>query len=344
MTEKDDLISRIDGLSSENLVTEVLAYILSNDRYVPTQRLFYNYLFDSNHNLSTEDGHFEVATGQRYEEGIPDIIIRSDDSVAIIENKFFAPYSQQDQLYRYFNLLTQDSELAKSRVRVLALLTIRGRMPFYLEEVVQDFSSKIDGIADLDSLQSILLKEGVRFKALEWQEVMRLVKCDDPIADSLSRYIEKNFIGEVRLMEKDITILESQDTAKAFEKVFEIVTKAREQIQVSGYDTKKFKMSQSRDFYGFSISLEGWSIYFGYYRTLWVKYSPYTPLYMQFRMKWMPRSQLTEAEIRGRLLSRFLYDDAEEFVKGYPISKIANFDSFISEVIEDIRFVERSIV
>ena len=53
-----DFLSCIQGLRFENLVSETLAYILSDRAYTPFQRLFFGYLFDNNHGPSTDGGEF----------------------------------------------------------------------------------------------------------------------------------------------------------------------------------------------------------------------------------------------------------------------------------------------
>jgi hypothetical protein len=339
---KDDLLSKIAGLCPEDLTTETLVYILKNDRYIPTQRLFYNYLFDRNDNLSTDEGHFDVDPQQRYPDSRPDIVIANADSVAIIENKFLAPY-QSNQLHRYFKVLLEDKDFAEGKSKHLVLLTTRSRMRFYLQEVINDFSSKIEGINSVETLKAILQTYQVSFKVITWEQVLRLVLNDDPIISSLSSYVRENFMTEVKLMDQDISILEAKATAEAFEKIFEIVNQARERIEALGYNTKKYRMSQSWNYYGFSISLENWSMCFGYYRLLWGKRVPCTPLYMQFKGEWLPKGALTDSEMHTRLLQRFIDDEDQGYIKGYPIGIVADFDAFISEVVQDVKFVESCI-
>jgi hypothetical protein len=100
----DNFLDRIDGLSSENLTTEVLGFLLDSSTYAPYQRLFYSLIFPGSELQDTEERQFDVTTQMSFEEyGRPDIVIENERQVIFIENKFYASFSLDNQMYRYYS-------------------------------------------------------------------------------------------------------------------------------------------------------------------------------------------------------------------------------------------------
>jgi hypothetical protein len=339
MTE--EFFSLIEGLTSENLTSEVLAFVLRERMYAPVQRLFFSYLLNDGTSRSTSERDFSIATRLRYQGyGEPDILISGTDSMILIENKFYAPYSGIDQLSRYFRLLKVHPDFKEIPKKALVLLTPSGRVDLYLAEIIRDFAAVNKRVVDLPSLRSMLDREGITFRILEWQEILRLFESADFVLSSLSAFIKDSFIKEVKLMENEMQLLQSEAFPAALQKVLDGVMLARERVHALGTDTKSSRFTQSIDVYGFYAKSRISGAWFGYYRQLWTKYKPLTPLYLQFRPEWVQDQAYVEARHKPILMERFLFDETFQFIKPYPVRTLNDIDSLATELINDVRFIE----
>lgn len=334
-------LSSIDGLSSENLVSETLRYILSETSFTPFQRLFFGYLLGQN--VSTFEGNFEIETRPRFDSyGSPDILIAGSDLIALIENKFYAPYSGSDQLSRYYKLLLEHSDFKRMNTKILVLLTTSSREKHYIDQILTDFKSIYSTVSNIQNLIAQMKATGIEFKILYWQEIIRLFESDDLLVSSLRNYIRINYIGEVQFMSDEIKALKSKEYASAMEKLLECVNILRERIHSDTSDTKKSKMSQSINFYGFSIKLKNLSAWFGYFRPLWNSYEPYTPLYLQVRTDWITNDKIDFNAFVKRLEGVYFYNDEHGYVKPYSIDKLNDLDFFAEELRKDLEYLDQS--
>ena len=136
----DYFLERIDGLSSEDLTTEMLSFFLDSPSYAPYQRLFYSLLFPNQELKSTEERLYEITT-QRVFEGAerPDLVIEGEKEIVFIENKFYASFSRGNQMYTYFSRLINNF---KEKEKYLILLTIKARKELYLKDIRSQFNQK----------------------------------------------------------------------------------------------------------------------------------------------------------------------------------------------------------
>ena len=113
------LLEALEGKRSEDLATEVLAYVLQSAHFRPLQKLFYEWLLTDGAAQSTAERSLEITTQESHpRQGRLDLAIRGDDVRIILESKFDAEFSHGNQLYRYVKILHASEE----RQRILVLL------------------------------------------------------------------------------------------------------------------------------------------------------------------------------------------------------------------------------
>ena len=135
----ESLFDYIENLSSENLTTEILRYILESKDYSVYQRVIYQYIFESMGLVDTESGMFQVGSQVNIGKfGIPDLVISNDNCYAVLENKFYAQFTGANQIYRYFQYLQNH---VSQNEKWLILLTIKDRGKYYENEIIKQFST-----------------------------------------------------------------------------------------------------------------------------------------------------------------------------------------------------------
>jgi hypothetical protein len=131
-------LSEIESLSSEDLTTATLGYLISLPEMPAFRNLFFGHL-----GLRPADlGECLVETQVDLAGfGRADMRLEFNDGTVLVENKFFASLSSPDQIHRYFRYLTT---LAATERRHLVLLTTKTLIhDSYMAETETDAKSGI---------------------------------------------------------------------------------------------------------------------------------------------------------------------------------------------------------
>jgi hypothetical protein len=289
-----------DGRSSEDLTTEILHYILVSEAYAPYQRLFYSRLFPSEGNRSTDDYGFDVDTQVDHTpNGRPDIEIKNEKNIIIIENKFFAGFSNNDQMFRYFQYLKSDSSYKN---KYLVLLTIKDRMSYYNQHMVQQFSCK----ESYDELMRYFDEHGIEFRNLLWEDILNDFDSHDFLISNFKNYIETKYLTSSTLEDKEMELINSSSVPQIFEKLWSGIDKIRDNL--SAEDINVQRMSQSRIYYGFNISENWGNVWLGLYHDFWAIYK--TPYLLHIRNDWI-KEEFRNKEIEKKLMEIGFINDSK---------------------------------
>jgi len=315
-----DFLLQIDGLTSEDLTSEILSYILNKDFYSPYQRLFYNQLFANFKNFDTRQYGFEVVTQENYGSllGTPDIMIRNNDIAVVIENKFFAPYSGGNQISRYVKLL--EKHYSSCSYKAVYLLTIRSRKNHY-DTLIKD-----------DLKKNLKYKTTVKIDFLIWEDLLELFKSNDFIIGNLTKYIEKKFLVDLTLNKKQMNILKDKNTAEAIAKVFDIVRLVKGELITGKYTTER--VGQSYQYFGFFIKLNNIDVWFGYFLDAWIKgiKGVYSPVCIQVREDWA-KSTIPKTKLRNTLIRlNFERDPNAEWLRAIDVALLGSVFDLVNEL------------
>ena len=326
----DDLFLRTAGLFLENLTSEILRCILSDENYEIYQRIFFNYLFKNNDNKSTFDYGFEIFQ-ERYGSEIPDIVLKTDNEIIFIENKFYAPYVGGNQISRYIKVLnTRFQNLSKKSIY---LLTIKKRQNHYHELIAYDVSKNLGE------------KERIDVKFIFWEEILGLFKSNDFLIQNLNRYIQDTFLLSVTFSEKEMEMLKEKDLPHALNNLYRSIDQIRNELSQRRED--KIRASQSFQYYGFYIELEKIGLYFGYFFPLWLNppdKSNVTPIYLQVKGRNIkpqgPKLDESTLQICGFIKTQI--DD--EWVKPFNLDLLKNISDFVETLNRDLKEVNDTIM
>lgn len=303
----DFFLGRIDGLSSEDLTTEMLGFILSSPTYAPYQRLFYSLVLSDGMLKDTQERQYEITTQMSFQEfGRPDMLIENDNQVILIENKFYAPFSLDNQIYRYYSFLKDNYT---SKEKYLILLTIKDRIELYLKDIRKQFEAHLTSDKS-DELINFCVENGVSFQTLSWEDIFRLFGAEDVIIANLKNYIQSKYITSTILKEREIAMINSKEVPMLMDKLWASIDKIRDML--SGENYKVLRTTQSRIFYGFAVERFWGKVYVEYYHYSWLNYN--TPYMMQIRSDWVDhnyRSQDLETHLKS---INFIYDKNMEYV------------------------------
>jgi len=129
----ENLLEYIEGQSSENLTSAILAYLLNYKEQGLFLRYFLTILFSNDFEMNKSLNDIEVSSQASLNSyGISDLLIESDDFLIVIENKFYAAFSRGNQVKRYVEYLKKYKE---SRKAVFLLLTPKNRGKYYWTEL-----------------------------------------------------------------------------------------------------------------------------------------------------------------------------------------------------------------
>lgn len=325
----EDFLISIDGLRSEDLTSEILSYILNKQEYSVYQRMFYNYLIEKHINKDTQELDFKVTTQVSFPNfGRPDILIKNDSDVFLIENKFYAPYSYGNQISRYFKLL-QSADFDGYKNKAICLLTIESRLPHY-KKIIED---------DIKSLSNI--DRTIKLKYLTWNKLLHLFKSNDFIIGNLSNYIYRNFLIDITINEKEMKILKDISTPQAIQKVFDIISRIRSNLNNEGFSTGR--MSQSIIFFGFNIELLKCTVWFGYFFTAWQddSFMECTPIYMQIKAEWV-HSKIVNLNLEKTLRKNgFIKDKSNEWMRPFKVELFDQAENLTMEVRNILNMLEK---
>lgn len=161
---QDNLFAMTESLSSEDLTTAVLAYLLGEPSEHAYRTLFCGRVLGYHPPPVVSAVRFQADLG---EYGRADLTIDTEVHKIIVENKFYASFSQSDQLLRYSRYLI---DRVPDREGVMVLLTIKDRKAFYVAEIARtpglDFGGGTSGISAAQAVESHFASLGVTFRVL----------------------------------------------------------------------------------------------------------------------------------------------------------------------------------
>ena len=323
----NNFLLNINGLSSEDLTTEVLKYVLVNQDYKPYQRLFYNYLLGNSEGKCTEDYAFEVQTQATIELlGRPDMIIQdSSDHVYILENKFYAEFSQGDQIKRYVEILKK--EYPSYKKRFVFLLGLKSRLDYYKHQV-QNMIDTTD-----------LFRNDIVIEYRSWEKVLEIFESDNFVISALKQYIETKFLRTIEFSEEETTMLQNKEIPKNLEKLFNLISDVRDKLSQS-YGTER--MSQSLNYYGFYAGIKVRKLWFGYFFRLWSKeFEPgiVTPIYVQIQKGWLGDIGQNFSIDKQLKDQGYYFEEGLQYVKPVPANLLSNPDQLVSFIEKEIQFI-----
>jgi len=275
-------LERIDGLSSENLTTELLGFILDNPLYSPYQSLFYSLLHPDSKLKDTDSRQYVVQTQLSFEStGRPDMVIKGENQVIYIENKFYASFSMNDQMYRYYDHLNNNYS---GKEKLLVLLTIKDRIEPYLREIKSQFAKVLDS-SEYQDVFSYCKDNGVQLILISWDDIFQLF--------GTSKYIASTILNE-----RELEMLNTRDVPMLLDKLWAGVDKIKDILSSDNFSVRN--TTQSRHFYGFMVDRPWGNIWLGYYFQSWLNYD--TPYVMQIRNEWINENHITselDLQLRG---------------------------------------------
>jgi len=241
-------LERIDGQTSEDLTSEMLGFFLTSRDYSPYQRLFYSLIFPDHELKDSEERLFDIATQMSIgNKGIPDIVIEGEQTVILIENKFYASFSQNDQMYRYFKLINKQY---MGKEKYLILLTIKDRIDFYLKEIRKQFEPVFTTDSN-EELFNYCSENGVKLQTLSWEDIFKVFGAKDFLIADLNDYIQRKYITSTILNEREIEMINSKEVPILMEKLWAGIDKIKDTLAGEGYDVTR--TSQSKLTYGFGV-------------------------------------------------------------------------------------------
>lgn len=319
-------LSEIESLTSEDLTTATLGYLISLPEMPAFRHLFFGHL-----GLRPADlGECLVETQVDLAGfGRADMRLEFNDGTVLVENKFFASLSSHDQIHRYFRYLTS---LADMKHRHLVLLTISQRSGHYLREIKRSFQEDmgVDTLPSSDELVQYMAANGVHFHLVTWESVLQGFGCGNAIADALHEYVTTRFLRSTVLTHKEMSVMNSADVPLLLEKLWAAVDGVKDALAGAGYKVQR--TSQAKAFYGFPIA-RGWGdLWFGIYTTAWKAYE--TPFVLMLRRSWI-HEESTSIESLSPVLSHLGFVDNAALEKVLPLR--AQGDDLIPSLMTNVQ-------
>lgn len=318
-SESGDLFGMIEGLASEDLSTAILAFLLSSDNHRAFQRLFLSRVTGDARRIGGYSVTLQPDFGPA---GRGDLLLENSEYRVLVENKFYASFSGQDQLVRYARHLAETCD--EDQAAILVLLTVADRQEYYVSTLASHFRAVRSSQSVDESLSLVCLhmrQIGVDFLALSWEDVLSDFTCGNDIADALSVYIRERFVRSTALTSEERIMMESDLVPDLMEKLWAIVDKVKDALGSGGRSTGR--TSQSRLFYGFAVHESWGDIWVGTYMTAWKSYQ--SALCLQIRRDWMRAA--ARADTIGALLGELGFKESSELEFVFPISVPEDHDA-----------------
>jgi len=324
----DYFLERIDGLSSEDLTTEMLSFFLDSPSYAPYQRLFYSLIFPNQDLRNTEERQYDITT-QRVFEGAerPDLVIEGEEEIVFIENKFYASFSGGNQMYVYFSRLINNF---KDKEKYLILLTIKDRKELYLKDIRSQFNQAASLLTKEEVFEYCSNKR-VKLKVITWEDIFKLFDTSDVLIANLTKYIMSKYLASTILKKEELAMLQNEDVPLLLNKLWAGIDKIKDILSSGGYSVTR--TSQSRIFYAFRVERAWGKIWVTYDHYCWLNYN--TPYVLSLRNEMLKETyQFADLEFRMSKVS-FIYDKTQ----GYYIFPIriteADLAGSTSEIVKE---------
>lgn len=334
------LLDSLSGLVGENLATEVLVHLLNSDSdFVQFQKLFF--LRVISFPISRRGQELEIVTQKSFDEGRPDFLGISRDSVFLFEAKLGSPLSGEDQLVRYVNTLKDPISLLKSfEYEYLPenpkkiLVFIAPQKTIIASELMSDKVSKEQFQC---SFNDLCVRNSVQFVNIAWETILDDLDRNNPLQRELHEFVSKYV--EQEFSEEDIVLLKNQDIPKAMKKLFSQISAFRTKLNIPG--VKQGRMSQSCNYYGFCIDHPSFGLWFGFFFEHWARTG--NPTFLQVREN--PNEWEME-KIKGIAKTlNFEKTETDGMILAIPFDQTENWnsqvkmicDSFVKEMAEEVQ-------
>jgi len=289
MPHEETLFDATEGLRSEDLVTEIFAFILRAREFEPLQKIFYEHLFRDGIWRDTLDRRLEVKTQvARKDIGKPDLELCSDDAFVVIENKFDAEFSGGDQLFRYLSILRESHHPTK----YLVLLCPQYAWERYEHQTIGQFVPHYGPLNSFRELDTALFQQhGIHFTAMPWDKLLDLLDAKWPLVSTFSRFVRNRFLVSVHFTEEERRLIMSSQIPEALNKLVATVQRVKGSLTAREFTADR--IGQSINYYGFYITRAGYKFWFGYIMAAWEEYE--TPFFLQIDVAWEEKNdQLTD--------------------------------------------------
>lgn len=315
------------GISGEDLTTEILRIILTEEEFAPFQKLFYNRFLSKKEFKSTHEFIFEVQSQNSFEEGRPDLLIYNDNEVYCLENKFYAEFSSEDQLFRYRNLLRDNKKFIDCEIKKVFLLTVKKRQSYY-ESLVEELLKRLpDGEKKFSDL----------FYFIFWEDILELWKSDEYLVNALNDYIYHFYIKEINFSSEDIVLIKDKNIPNLLEKLYQLTNQVRNEIAQRKFQPTS--ISSSYQWWGFYIDLDNVKAWFGFGLNLWKMEKNFiSPFGIQIQKNSIP-STFDLDKMRNDLESlNFEYDSNLYWLKRYPVTETElSAESLTNMLVSDLK-------
>lgn len=326
------LFRDVSGCGSEDIATEVVAHLLSQEHaHVPFQKLFYQRVLKMT--KSSDQLEASILTQPSLECGLPDFAILTSEALIVGETKLGAFLSGDSQLVRYCEPLENPGELlrlfpaerpSELKTKTLVLLAPAVTIELSLEATNrlcrerfgQDFAAWRD-------------KSGIQFVGLPWEELVTDLDSRDSLQDEL-RILVGDFIRQ-ELTKEERMILEDKTVPAALEKLFELIGDMRDHLTAMSF--RAGRLSQSYNYYGFPVKLEGLRPWFGYFLSLWKTHG--TPVFLTVRDEWINNSQRNQV-VEKLTRNGFVRDATEHFVRPFSTDRIGKWKEDLTGLLENL--------
>jgi hypothetical protein len=319
-------LSEIESLTSEDLATATLGYLISLPEMPAFRHLFFAHLGLRPTDLGECLVETQVDLGDF---GRADMLLEFNDGTVLVENKFFASLSSPDQIFRYFRYLTG---LTETKDRHLVLLTISVRSGHYLNEIKSSFQRHMDIVAlpTNDDLARYMAANGVHFHLVTWESILQGFACGNSIAEALNEYVTAKFLRSTILTNKEISLMNTAEVPVLLEKLWATVDGVKDALAGAGYKVQR--TSQAKAFYGFPIACGWCDPWFGIYTTAWKDYE--TPFVLMLRRSWIHEESIS-IESLNPILNELGFIDNTSLEKVLPLR--ARTDDLIPSLMTNVQ-------
>lgn len=322
----DSFLTYIEGQSGEDLTSSVLTFLFEPGRNKTFLKMFLLKLLPEKHDIAGFLNDMEVTfQGDLGKYGWADILFESSNILIVLENKFFADFSQNDQIKRYLSYLLEQS---RGRLTLLVLLTPNNRCNYYL--------SKVQDQIDINEECQITYNKGkhhyqisdkIKFIWLPWEELLSDFDCGNIIVEYLNDFITSKYLINTVLIEEELKMINDDSIPILLEKLWGIVDKSKDGLS-SKYEVKN--TTQSRLLYGFHINIKIGKMWFGLYTISWKEYEQ--PITLQIRKDWIDNN--ISIDELDSFLEEIGFKNHKELEYVYPV-KIENPDA-VGDVISQV--------
>ncbi len=325
------LFQNTSGRSGEDIATEIIAHLLSSwEEYIPFQRLFYYRIFKKP--LSSAQIKAQITTQPSFEKGRPDLVILSAEDLIVIETKLGSYLSGDDQLIRYCDVF-EEKKILEKWFSFVDISSIKNHYlgllaPSKTIELSIKKSSILCRQNHSKEFEDWCVDKNVQFIPLPWEEIVLDIDMNDTLQKELSLFIS-TFLNQ-ELMEEEMEILENNLVPKAITKMINVVYDIREYLLSEGF--KAGRIGQSYQYYGFTITLSGIELWFGYSLTTWADLK--APVILQAKKEWIHKSK---SELLQNLNDLgFTKNEDLELALPFHIEKIDRWKNDIIELLNSL--------